>query len=232
MSVSASVSSSAIERLELDPPRAVEALELRRAACAAGGGDGARRSGSSAAASPARAEGCARGSRRTSASSDRPSADPRGPAPTGVSSLSRSSSSSNPSNSRTWAEGSLPSATAALLVEPRQQRRELSAAAAAERAERRMAGPHEWPQRPDQRRVGELTVGLLDGLPTEHERLRPRIGSGARTPGPAASCRRRTRRRAAPRLGDCSAASRKASSSSASSPTRPTKRLDVTLARM
>ena len=58
-----------------------------------------------------------------------------------------------------------------VLVEPRQQRRQLRPAAAAERVERRMAGANQWPQRADQRRVGKLTVGLLDGFAAEHERL-------------------------------------------------------------
>ena len=34
-----------------------------------------------------------------------------------------------------------------------------------------MASPYQRPQGADDRRVGELTVRLLDGLPAEHERV-------------------------------------------------------------
>ena len=65
----------------------------------------------------------------------------------------------------------IPVGRSGLLVEPRKQRGELSARGPAERSERGCAATDERAQRPDQRRVRKLTVGLLDGFAAEHDHL-------------------------------------------------------------
>ncbi len=59
----------------------------------------------------------------------------------------------------------------AAVAERRQQRRELCPAARAEGIERRMVLSDEWPQCAEQRRVRELALAVLDAFASENERV-------------------------------------------------------------
>ncbi len=108
------------------------------------------------------------------------------------------------------------------VVESGKQCGQLGTTSAAERVERRMPGADQRPERTDQWGVGKLAVGFLDGFAAEHERialaLERRSNSRIRRvlPTPDSPLSRTA-------TGDPPSASRSARSSSWSSPVRPTK---------